>query len=66
MKYDTMKKKYGGFVFRKKDLEILVSDDGTRFSQEKDACLHKIPYRPDVEREEIYMHETENHGRQFY
>jgi hypothetical protein len=28
--------------------------------------LYKIPYRPDGEGEEFYMHETENHGIQFY
>jgi hypothetical protein len=29
---------------------------------EKDVCLYKIPYRPHVEGEEFYIHETENHG----
>jgi len=28
--------------------------------------LYNIPYRPDVEGEEFYMHETEHHGIQFY
>jgi hypothetical protein len=67
MKFDIMQKKYGGFVFKKKDLEI-VSNDGTRYfvNPEKDVCLYKIPYRPHVEGEEFYIHETENHGRQFY
>ena len=62
-----MEKKYEEFVFKKKDLEI-VSNDGTRYfvNPEKDVCLYKIPYRPGAEGEEFYMHETENHGRQFY
>ena len=67
MKFDIMQKKYGGFVFKKKDLEI-VSNDGTRYfiNPEKDLCLYKIPYRPGAEGEEFYMHDTENHGRQCY
>jgi len=62
-----MEKKYGEFVFKKKDLEI-VSNDGTGYfvNPEKDVCLYKIPYRPGAEGEEFYMHQTENHGRQFY
>ena len=42
MKYDIMQKKYGGFVFKKKVLEI-VSNDGTRYfvNSEKDVCLYK-------------------------
>ncbi|MFZ0511435.1 MAG: hypothetical protein WAM14_07510 [Candidatus Nitrosopolaris sp.] len=63
---DTMEKKYGKFVF-KKDLEI-GSDDGTRYfvNPEKDVCLYKVPYRPDGEGEEFYMHKTKDHGRQYY
>ncbi|MGC2573895.1 MAG: hypothetical protein WA364_20455 [Candidatus Nitrosopolaris sp.] len=62
-----MEKKYGEFVFKKKDLEI-ESNDGIRHfvNPEKDVRLYKIPYRPDGEGEEFYMHETENHGIQFY
>ena len=61
-----MEGKYEKFVFKKKDLEI-ESNDGTQFVEpEKDVCLYKIPYRPDGENEEFYLHETENHGRQFY
>jgi len=52
MKYDRMEKKFGEFVFKKKDLEI-VSNDGTRYfvNPENDVCLYKIPYRPDGEGE---------------
>jgi hypothetical protein len=62
-----MENKYGKFVFKKKDLEI-ESNDGTQYfvDPERDVCLYKIPYRPDGEDEEFYLHETENHGRQFY
>ena len=62
-----MENKYGKFVFKKKDLEI-ESNDGTQYfvDPEKDVCLYTIPYRPDMEGEEFYMHETENHGRQYY
>jgi hypothetical protein len=62
-----MEKKYGEFVFKKKDLEI-VSNDGTRYlvNPEKDVCLYKIPYRPDGEGEEFYMHKTKSHGIQYY
>ena len=28
--------------------------------------IYKIPYRPDGEGQEFYMHEIENHGIQFY
>jgi hypothetical protein len=61
-----MDKKYGEFVFKKKDLEI-VSNDGTRYfiNPEKDVCLYKIPYRPDGEGEEFYMDETESHRRKY-
>jgi hypothetical protein len=49
-----MEKKYGEFVFKKKDLEI-ESNDGTQYfvDSEKDVCLYKIPYRPDGEGEEF-------------
>jgi hypothetical protein len=62
-----MEKKYEEFVFKKKGLEI-VSNDGTRYfvNPEKDVCLYKIPYRPDREGEEFYMHETENDGKKYY
>jgi hypothetical protein len=62
-----MEKKYGEFVFKKKDTEIELNDGIKYFvNPEKDVCLHKIPYRPDGQGEEFYMHETENHGTQFY
>ena len=62
-----MEKKYEEFVFKKKDLEI-VSDNGTQYfvNPEKDVCLYKIPYRPDEEAEEFYMHKTKSHGIQYY
>jgi hypothetical protein len=64
---DIMEKGDGAFVFKKKDLEIYL-DDGTRYvvNPEKDVCLYKMPYRPDGEGEEFYIHKTKNHGRQFY
>jgi hypothetical protein len=64
---DIMEKRHGAFSFKKEDLEIGL-DDGTKYfiNPEKDVCLYKIPYRPAAEGEEFYMHETENHGRQFY
>jgi hypothetical protein len=62
-----MEKKYGEFVFKKKDIEIELNDGIKYFvNPEKDVCLYKIPYRPDGQGEEFYMHETENHGTQFY
>ena len=62
-----MEKRDREFVFKKKDLEIDL-DDGTRYlvNPEKDVCLYKIPYRPNGDGEEFYMHKTKNHGRQFY
>ena len=62
-----MENKYGKFVFKKKDLEI-GSNDGTQYfvDPERDVCLYKIPYRPDGEGEEFYLHETKEHGTQFY
>lgn len=52
---------------KRKDLEIGL-DDGTRYvvNPEKDVCLYKVPYRPDGDGEEFYVHKTKNHGRQFY
>ena len=51
----------------REDLEI-VSDDGTRYfvNPEKDVCLYKIPYRPDGEGKEFYMHKTKSHGNRYY
>jgi hypothetical protein len=52
---------------KRKDLEIGL-DDGTRYvvNPEKDVCLYKVPYSPDGDDEEFYVHKTKNHGRQFY
>jgi len=60
-----MEKRYGAFYFKRKDLGIGL-DDGTRYIVNPDVCLYKIPYRPDSEGEEFYVHKTKNHGRQFY
>jgi hypothetical protein len=64
---DIMEKRDGAFVFKKKDLEIDL-EDGTQYvvNPEKDVCLYKIPYRPNGDGEEFYVHNTKNHGRQFY
>ena len=64
---DVMEKRDGAFVFEKKDLKINL-DDGARYvvNPEKDICLYKMPYRPNGDGEEFYMHKTKNHGRQFY
>ena len=64
---DMMEKRDGAFIFKKKDLKIDL-DDGARYvvNPEKDVCLYKIPYRPNGDGEEFYMHKTKNHGRQFY
>ena len=63
---DVMEKRDGADVMEK-DLKINL-DDGTRYvvNLEKDVCLYKIPYRPNRDGEEFYMHKTKNHGRQFY
>ena len=53
-----MVKKYSEFVFKKKDFEIISNDEIRYFvNPEKDVCLYKIPYHPDGEGEEFYMHE---------
>ena len=64
---DIMERRHGAFTFKRKDLEIGL-DNGTRYivNPEKDVCLYKVPYRPDMEGEEFYIHKTKNHGRQFY
>ena len=64
---DVMEKRDGAFVFTKRDLKIDL-DDGTRYvvNPKKDVCLYKLPYRPNGDGEEFYMHKTKNHGRQFY
>jgi hypothetical protein len=63
---DIMDKRHGAFFFKKKYLEIGL-DDGARYvvNPEKDVCLYKVPYRPNADGEEFYVHKTKDHGRQF-
>ena len=54
-----MERRHGAFSFKRKDLEIGL-DNGTRYivNPEKDVCLYKVPYCPDMEGEEFYIHKT--------
>jgi hypothetical protein len=63
----VMEENYGELFFKKEDLEIDLGDGTWYFvNPEKNVCLYKIPYPPDGEGEEFYMHKTQSHGMQYY